>query len=66
MKIKAGNKRNMKDAIALSERVFKSGFLRENYMKEAGFKPANIRLLYAEEPETTGTAQCAVPTRPTV
>lgn len=63
MKIISANKRNTKEAIALSETVFKSTFLKDNYMKEAGYKPSNIRLLYAEVPETTRTAQCAVPTK---
>jgi GNAT superfamily N-acetyltransferase len=63
IKITGANKRNIKHAIALSERVFKSSFLKENYMKEPGFKPSNFRLLFATTTTSAGPTKTGPPCR---
>lgn len=46
IKIRPARSGDLKDAVKLSEAVFKSSFLKDLNMRESSFKPSNIRLLF--------------------
>jgi GNAT superfamily N-acetyltransferase len=59
MKIRPANRNTLAQDVKLTGRVFKSSFLKDSYMKEDCFNPANIRLLF--EGRILASTACVLP-----